>query len=106
MNKRRMFRQGDVLVVEIDDEDIPKKAKVLERDRLILARGEATGHHHSIISKGAVMYALGKNLRAMRVQEPVELVHQEHLPIELPAGSYQIIKQREYTPKRIVNVVD
>ncbi len=41
-------RQGDVLVLEIDD--IPKDARRVPRDdgRVVLAYGEVTGHAHAI----------------------------------------------------------
>jgi hypothetical protein len=102
---RKVYRQGDVLVVEIS-EPISVEAKVIEKDTLTLALGEATGHSHQIMSEGAVMYAVGENLRLMKLKKPAKLVHQEHTAIELPAGNYQIIRQREYTPRRIVNVAD
>ncbi len=28
----------------------------------------------------------------------VRIVHEEHTPITLPAGDYEVIRQREYTP--------
>ncbi len=104
-NKRLQFRQGDVLIIEVT-EAIPNEAKVIEKDTLTLALGEATGHSHTIASPGAIMYAVKENIRLMNLQEAAELVHQEHAPIKLPAGNYQIIRQVEYTPQRVVNVAD
>jgi hypothetical protein len=35
-----------------------------------------------------------------------QVVHQEHATIELPAGNYRAIRQREYSPEAIRNVAD
>jgi hypothetical protein len=35
-----------------------------------------------------------------------ELVHEEHVPIALPAGTYEVRRQREYRPQRSVWVAD
>jgi hypothetical protein len=34
------------------------------------------------------------------------LVHDEHSPVKLPHGTYEIRIQREYTPKEIRRVAD
>jgi hypothetical protein len=34
------------------------------------------------------------------------VTHQEHSKIELPAGNYRVIRQREYSPEAILNVQD
>lgn len=103
--KRFIARQGDILVIQLN-EDIPDDARVIEQDQLTLALGEATGHSHTVTSKGAVLYAVKENLRLMKLERATSLLHQEHAEITLPAGNYQIIRQVEYTPRRIVNVAD
>lgn len=108
MKQRFMARQGDVLIIEIT-ENIPPDAKLIEREngKIILAHGEATGHAHSIDVKTANFFAASANLRFLKTDEAAVLVHQEHAPIQLPAKTiFQIVRQREFTPTRIVNVAD
>lgn len=96
MNKgAKMFRQGDVMVVEIDA--VPADAKPVRRDagRVVLAYGEVTGHAHAIREKGVALLELGAE-RYLRVEKGAELKHEEHSTISIPPGDYRVIQQREY----------
>jgi hypothetical protein len=42
----------------------------------------------------------------LEVMRPTQIIHQQHHPIELPAGCYRVIRQREYTPEAIREVAD
>lgn len=108
MKKRFIARQGDVLILVVTDK-IPEEAKKVERDngKIVLAYGEATGHTHAIVAKGAILYAVNENLRMLQTEEAAELVHEEHATINLPAKTtFQIIRQKTYTPARNVYVAD
>lgn len=101
-----MYRQGDVLLIKVDN--IPKeKCEEVEREqgKLILARGEATGHHHAIANKHAKLLAAQMGMFLI-LKKAAELYHQEHDPIDLPPGNYQVILQREYTAKDPRRVLD
>jgi hypothetical protein len=100
-----MFRQGDVLIVQIAA--VPAEAKPTKRDagRVILAYGEVTGHAHAITEPEVVKLAAGIE-EYLQVAEAAEIRHEEHATIPVPAGSYRIVHQREYTPERIVAVRD
>ena len=64
---------------------------------LILARGEATGHHHSVVAASARLYHTATvGIMLLEVLRRVQLKHQEHAPITLPPGSYLVRRQREY----------
>jgi hypothetical protein len=65
----------------------------------VLAEGEATGHAHVIESERASLHASWDDTWFLRVDdgEPVLLVHQEHDPLVIPAGAYEVRRQREYT---------
>ena len=95
MNK--MLRQGDVLVVPV--KSIPKDLSIVEPEngRLILARGEATGHHHSLaLSNRVTMFrddASGGQLY-VQADAPVLLEHQEHTALTITPGLYKVIIQR------------
>jgi hypothetical protein len=106
--KRKMLRQGDVLLVEVTGE-IPSDAKEIARDKgkVVVAYGEVTGHSHAIASKGATLFAVNENLRLLRIEDAAELQHEEHATIKLPAKTtFQVIQQKEYIAGRIMNVAD
>lgn len=97
-------RQGDVLLVEVEEPEGLEQITV-GGDRIVLAEGEATGHAHVVSSADAVMLARGAE-RFLRVVRPTMLRHDEHREISLPARTFRVIRQREYSPERIRNVAD
>jgi hypothetical protein len=103
-NKKSVYRQGDVLILPINE--IPNNLN--RTKRVTLALGEVTGHHHSI-SDGAVGYADDSDALADYFEvndESADLTHQEHDTITLPKGKYRKVIQVEYTPEAIRNVAD
>jgi hypothetical protein len=104
-----MIRQGDVLVMSV-----PKgmtSGEIIPRDngRIVLAYGEVTGHAHAIFDREAELYAIpSTNDRFLRIMAAsgVELRHEEHASILLPAGDMIVRRQREYTPDAIRFVAD
>lgn len=100
----RMYRQGDVLLVPVADSEIPKKGHRVCRRRkagegVILAAGEATGHHHRVREKGAREYVSGGQRYLFTGKAGGTVTHEEHDPIELPANTvFKIVQQREYEP--------
>lgn len=100
-----MLRQGDVLIVPCKV-DLKRSKKIAPRKgRLILAEGEATGHHHSVDCKSAGLFDLtGKTV--LVVSETTQIIHQEHGAIEIAPGQYWVVRQREYAPEAIRRVLD
>lgn len=112
----KMYRQGDVLLVEV--RSIPDAKDITPRDRIVLAYGEVTGHAHAIYPEVAELSVIDKLKgvkpetkikaklwdsgaeRFLQVMEKTALKHEEHASIELPVGNYQVIRQREYDPER------
>lgn len=96
--------QGDILIVAQGiiprvDVDIAKlQPAEAENGRLILARGEATGHHHSLPhTRGAVLFRDMSNVpAAFAVETTAPLEHQEHGTINFGPGKYNVIRQRTY----------
>lgn len=84
-----MKRQGDVLLVKVDK--IPTGATLKDN---VLARGEATGHSHRI-TKGKT-YAAPDGQQYVVLEQPSQLVHEEHDTIPLEKGKYKVLLQREY----------
>jgi len=104
-NKRHTYRQGDVLIVPVNE--IPEGLH--QTKKVTLAYGEVTGHHHSIVDGGAVGYAQDSTGLAEYIDvtnEFADLTHQEHDTISLPAGKYRNVIQTEYTPQELRNVAD
>ena len=102
-NVSKQYRQGDVLLRAVSENEI--QGRLLPGDgSLILARGEATGHHHAIPAQYAVaMLQSDEGRRFLRVREPAEVRHPEHAPIVLPPGGYEVIRQREHLPFMMTN---
>jgi len=84
------YQQGDVLIKKTNS----VKGKKL--DHLTLAKGEATGHHHTITKGTAELYEKKGTLYLKVLSDEAELTHQEHKKINLPRGEYEINIVREY----------
>lgn len=93
-----MYRQGDLILVPIN-----KHIEGAVKDQ-VLASGEDSGHFHQI--KGIVQD------RFLRLDEDTELIvsppSQEwrHRGLLIPAGTYEVRIQREYTPAGARSVQD
>lgn len=98
-----MFRQGDVLIVQVKKR--PEQAK--KEKRCILALGERTGHAHQI-KEGAFLWVDSDGTKFIEVYgEEATVTHEEHGPIQLQGPAiYRVIQQREYSPEEIRNVAD
>ena len=106
-SKKKLFRQGDVLLEGI--ESIPETAELVESNgAIVLAYGEATGHHHAIRNGKARLYRDPiRQASYVEVAESLALLeHEEHAPIALDPGIYSVILQREYHPQAVRRVVD
>lgn len=104
---KKLFRQGDVLLERVIS--IPKTAKhVKVEGEIVLAYGEATGHHHAIRNGNATLYRDPKTQASyVEIAESLALLeHEEHAPITLEPGIYSVFLQREYHPKDIRSVTD
>src|SRR5690348_15334354 len=103
----QIYRQGDVLLKRVSK--LPKTAvRQQSKGRIILALGEATGHHHSIATKSASLFKDDETKATyVEIAEAMALLeHQEHAPIQLEPGIYRVGLQREYHPQEIRRVQD
>ena len=116
--KKYHYRQGDVFIERIAK--IPTAATKQEQStRIILAHGEATGHHHTLETADPADWWKKGELSTTN-EKPTTLAgelfvslpsggvvtHPEHSEIKLPGGHYRITRQREYSPEAIRNVAD
>jgi len=99
------YRQGDILFVKV--KEIP--FKVVPVSSLIIAEGEATGHMHKIANGRFKHFKLAEDddfidssdnllLGYLKVYDDAEIVHDEHHPVHLSTGIYEIRRQRVFDP--------
>lgn len=101
-----IYRQGDVLIVRVDAlPEGTKKPIARESGRIVLAHGEVTGHAHAITTP-KVKWINVNGDRYLSSDKPFDVVHEEHSTVKLPAGTFKVIQQREYTPEAIRPVFD
>lgn len=98
----RSYRQGDVLLIPCAEIPTGTYEDAAENGRVVLARGEQTGHAHTMAASRVRYFRDdGSGGGFMRVvgPAPVELTHEEHASLAIPPGTYRVIRQREYQPR-------
>ena len=104
------YRQGDVFLISV--KSIPANAiQEAEKDRVILAYGEVTGHSHAFYTDRVRFFreTCSDGVRAfidVVGDASVSLKHEEHTTIEVPPGKYEVRIQSEYSPAEIRRVCD
>ena len=102
----RTYRQGDILLVEMDGAAPMNLTPCPEP--LVLAHGEHSGHTH-VLSGTALAFRADYSSPAPGVVSLPHggvLSHDEHGPIQLPPGCYEVVRQRQYTYRHSVEVDD
>ena len=104
------YSQGDVFFRPVGSIPTGKRAVDIDDGKLIVTHSE-TGHHHVVDvdvidgKPNVIMYADGDNplLAWLEVNRPATVKHlrsfDTHADITLPAGRYEIRRQREYVPQ-------
>ncbi len=126
-----LMRQGDVLLVRVNS-TLPEGVPVArDNGRVVLAYGEVTGHAHAITDPDVMLMTLPDKdamkaavdallasvgltteirseeiIGVLHVPTNASLVHEEHNTISLKAEHYVALRQREYSPERIQQVLD
>ncbi|ATL86591.1 hypothetical protein [Streptomyces malaysiensis] len=108
-----MYRQGDVLIVPVAVEALPRGIDALPRQprdgrgRLVLALGEVTGHAHAVVGPGTLVRESDPfGVSYLHLPDGGRVVHEEHAAIPLPKGWYRVVRQREYVPGAVRVVAD
>lgn len=114
-----VVRQGDIALVKVANAPADFVPKATKNGAVTVGYGEVTGHHHTIedavwlVAPDTTMddlhqFALGdKTLPVFVVADaPTTIAHQEHSPIALDAGVWQVVRQRQYFPGAIQSVRD
>jgi hypothetical protein len=68
---------------------------VKKLDRPVLAEGEVTNHFH-VIDAPATVFDMENGTREFSVDSSVTVRHEEHGPIDIPAGDYASGIVQEY----------
>lgn len=98
-----MRQHGTMLVMTVDS--LPKEAQRCEN--LILAQDSETGQtHHVADANSAELYAFAGRLYLRVTARRATLMHPQDKPLHLSRGMYIIWQQHEYTPERVVRVVE
>lgn len=102
------WRQGDIYFVRLDEEVDSAKSTPVKSG--IIAKGETTGHAHRVspssIAAGALLSLVGRSMFLRSPEAGTTIVHDEHGPIKLPAGSYAVVLQQEFDGLRWRQVLD
>lgn len=85
-----LIQQGDVLIKKV------LSIKGQKLNHLTLAKGEKTGHHHTITEGEADLYEQNGVLYLRVNSKEATLTHQEHKPVVIEKGDYEIGIVREY----------
>ena len=111
-NKATLVRQGDVMFIPVSSLPDGPRSK---RENATVAYGEVTGHSHALAEEDrecAEVLEIGEGLyvhvseAGLRIEGGATFVHEEHGPVTLAPGDYEVRIQREYSPEEIRNVVD
>ncbi|OPC77979.1 hypothetical protein B4N89_37775 [Embleya scabrispora] len=108
-----MYRQGDILLLPVDEGAVPVGVTGLPakprdgRGRIVLALGEVTGHAHAVVGAGTLFLdPEPTTIGHLKIDAPTRLVHEEHATISLPKGWYKVVRQREYIPGAVRIIAD
>ena len=104
----RQYRQGDVLLCARAEIPVTATPVLSDGDRVIVAFGELTGHAHAFAAHHARLFRdepSGRSFVAI-AEGGASVLHEEHDPIHVPEGRYELRRQREYTPQRPHYVAD
>ncbi len=99
----KYYQQGDVVLIKTDKLN-GKKLK-----GFVIQEGEHTGHAHRFTPNTAQLFGVGKERQSLRVLKGgTTITHEEHLPITIEEGDYEIriVRQKDPFTKLISKVVD
>jgi hypothetical protein len=96
---KNQARQGDVYIVRVDNIDTSNKRT---DPRVVFAYGEVTGHCHELqgVDENVDAYGITEVDRVAVRDLIKEVTHQEHGTVVLTPGTYDVVRQWEYSPSR------
>ena len=108
MDRSMQYRQGDVLLIPCNA--LPRWARPLAPPGgvVVLAHGEVTGHAHTMMAERVRYFredGSGRGFIQVHGGGPAALQHQEHAPVLVEPGLYEVRRQREYRPRTAVSFI-
>ena len=88
----KIYRHGDVLLRQINV--LPEGLK--KTNATTVALGEVTGHSHRFNSGLVTVFEDIKKQKYVAVEEETTLIHEEHKPIQVMKGLFQVVMEKEY----------
>lgn len=103
---REGYQQGDVLLTKTTLPESATKVDAKARG-VVVQEGEATGHAHVMDPRTTTEYEIG-GIRLLVVDEPTELVHEEHDTLTIEPGVYEIggVVEKDWLADAVRPVVD
>lgn len=99
-NMQKMYRQGDVLALEINK--LPKGLK--KKGDNVLVHSDSTLHDHTLVNGTVYVDKEGKLFADVPVD--TQIVHTaDHDPIDVPKGVYEIRRQVQHSMGDMTEVV-
>jgi hypothetical protein len=106
--RRKQYRQGDILIEDVDQLPTDAEPQTGLR-RLVIAQGEATGHHHVLLPREKYMdwWQNAAGDIYVRSAEAGQLVHEEHGTIAISTDAPFIVcrRQIEFTANLVAQQV-
>lgn len=104
-NKIKYYQQGDVILIKTD--------KGVSGDKIpgvVVQEGEHTGHAHRFNGQEDVaqLFGSGGTREYLALNDTATLYHEEHLPVTIEKGDYEIriVRQKDPFTKLVSRVVD
>lgn len=111
------YRQGDILFVPVENDLITigktvgdeydfsrRRVRTVRRKKgggIVVAEGEATGHHHRIRDVNSRLLSNGVRRFVRTGNDGAIVSHEEHDDLALPGDStFEIVHQREHEPPK------
>lgn len=96
---KNIFRQGDILFVEMEKLPELHSKEVAE---FVIAEGEVSGHKHKLtIERPKTKVRISSDSKGYYLDvsgDEASVVHEDHATITLKPGKYHVYRQREYDP--------
>lgn len=101
------LQQGDTIYQKLDS--LPHGLNRVERKSgaVIIAEGEHTGHAHRIFDAETFLFELNGK-RYLENKKPVTVTHEEHHPITIPSGIWElgIVREKDWLSGMVRKVID
>lgn len=105
----KYYQQGDVVMIKIEGKPNDAKALTNGTEAVVVQEGEHTGHAHRFLTHGGNVQMFGSgDTKFLSVLGDSTITHEEHLPITIEQGDYEvrIVRQKDPFSKVVSRVID